>query len=243
MDRDVFVNALSGLPNSEELVKFFEDSINAERTKGISSSHKANSDNARLKKALSKLGWDGTVDFDSFVDSVSDTLNGTKVSGNAELSELQSQVRKLQKAFDTAQTELKGEREQREQLQKINKVKTIESKVLPRLSNDINGANWIVKSLLSEGALDLDDNGEIVVRNGEDTLGFEDGIKHIISTNPDLRKSKQVSGVGSSSASQSTGGSMVKPKYTLEQLKSMTQEEAVQDLAGYNESMKFHNSK
>ena len=111
------------------------------------------------------------------------------------------------------------------------------------MSNDINGANWIVKSLLSDGALDLDDNGEIVVKNGENTLGFEDGIKHIINTNPDLRKSKQVSGAGSSSSSQGTGGSMIKPKYTLERLKSMTQEEAVADIAGYNESLKFHNSK
>lgn len=242
MDREVFLSALSTLPNGSEMVQFFEDSIKAETSKGVSSSHRANSENVKYKKAFQKLGWDGTADLDEFTGVVLDTIEGNKTSGNAELSDLNAQVRKLQKAFDISQNELKAEREQRETLQRQNKIKTIEGKVLPRLSNDINGAQWIVKSLLSEGSLDMDENGDIIIKNGDSVLGFEDGLTHIINSNPDLKKSKQVPGVGTSS---STGNKVTtgKPKYTLEQLKTMSPEQAAADLTGYNESMKHYSNK
>jgi hypothetical protein len=170
-----------------------------------------------------------------------ETIEGKQTTQTSELSELQSTVKKLQKSFESAQNELKTEKERSESLSKQNKVKTIEGKLTPRLNEDLYGANYLVKSLIAEGSLDLDEDGNITLKNGETVLSYDDAIKHLVNSNTDARRNKQVSGAGSSGGN---GKAQIgKPKYTKEQIKMMSGEEAAADIQNYNESMKFHSDK
>lgn len=240
MDLSTFLGTIEALENGAELREFFENAVKAETSKGVSLSHKANQSNAKFKKAFQRLGWDGVAELDEFVDTLDSTIEGSNMQATTELSDLQLQLKKLKRDFELAQSELKTEKEQREVLQKQNKIKTIESKLIPKLSNDLNGASVLVKALLSDGSVDVDDLGEIVIKNGDNIFKFDEGVKHIINSNPDLRKNKQNGGVGSTLPSSNTSVNNGKPRYTMEQIKAISDpREAAENIKDIMESTRY----
>lgn len=239
MDLEKFIATLNGLENGAEMVEFFETAVKTETNKGVSMSHKANVANAKFKKQMQKLGWDGVADSDEFVETLLNTLDGIGTQDKTELSDLQLQMKKLKRDFELSQSELKTEKEQREVLQKQNKIKTIESKLIPKLSSDLNGASVLVKALLADGSVDVDDLGEIVIKNGDNIFKFDEGVKHIINSNQDLRKNKQNGGVGSTLPSSNTSVNNGKPKYTMEQIRSMSDDESSNNVEDIMESLKL----
>jgi len=242
LDVVAFKKALESLDNGAELIEFFENSVKAETAKGTSLSHRANAENAKYKKTLAKMGWESGRDLDEFADEIIGTIDSSKESANTtntELSGLQSKLNKLQTAFERAQTELKAEKEAGEALKKQNKIKTIESKLVPKLSESLNGAGILVKSLLADNMVDIDDTGEITITDGVNTFGFDDGLNHIINKNADLRKNKQTPGAGVTPGGTKATAAY-QPKYTMEQIKNMSQEEAAANVADINASFIYH---
>jgi hypothetical protein len=233
MDALEFRKALEALENGSELVSFFENAVSAEKNRGINEYRSVNSRLKKYKEALDRLGYDGVADVDEFTSTLLDTVECKTTQGSTELSELQSNLKKLQRSFEQAQGELKVERDQRESLQKQNKIKTIEGKMIPKLNEDLYGAQYVVKSLIADGVLDMDENGEIILKNGDQVLTYEDGVKHILNTNTDARRNKQVAGAGTSG----TNGTKGKVTYTMDQIKNMTPEEYAANAAELNKAV------
>lgn len=233
-----FRAVLEKLPEGADLLEAHVAAVNAEKQKGIEISKTKNHENQRLKtfqKGFEKLGFakEDLEELDGFVDGILAKMENDAIQGNGQLTELQKTLAKLQKDFDKTQKELSAEREQRSGLEKLNKTKTIESKLLPKLQEDFYGANFIVKALLADGTVDLDDNGEVVFKKGDQVLTLTDGIKSIAESNADARRNKQTGGAGSSASAQSTS-----PRYTINQIKAMTPDQVKANLADVNASMR-----
>jgi hypothetical protein len=211
--------------------------VNAEKTKGIDISRSKNHENQRLKafqKAFERLGFDKEEsELDGFVEGIVAKMEDDGIKSNTQLGELQKTLTKLQRDFEKTQKELGTEREQKTQLEKQNRQRTIESKLLPKLQEDFYGANFIVKALLADGSVDLDETGEVVFKKGDTVMPLADGLKTIAEQNSDARKNKQTGGAGSSASVQPN-----RPKYTIEQIKSMSAEQVQANISDVNESMR-----
>jgi hypothetical protein len=236
-----FRDALSKLDNGEELLEFHTLQVLAEKNKGIEISRSKNHEAQNLrayKKALEKLGFDPVEGvLDEFTDGIIAKMENDGVQETGKLSDLQKTIAKLQKDFEKTQKELGTEREQKTALQQQNKIKTIESKLLPKLQDEFYGANFIVKALLADGSVDLDEAGEVVFKKGDQVLSLADGLKGISESNADARKNKQNGGAGSSASVQPN-----RPKFTLEQIKSMNPEQMKANITEVNESMRALNT-
>ena len=232
-----FRAAIEKLENGAELLEFHTAQVMAEKNRGIDTAKVKNHENQRLKafqKAFEKLGFDkDDTEIDGFVESLVAKMDETANKGNTQFTELQKTLTKLQKDFDKTQKELGTEREQKTQLEKQNRQRTIESKLLPKLQEDFYGANFIVKALLSDGAVDLDESGEVVFKKGDQVLSMADGLKTIAEQNTDARKNKQTGGAGSSASTQKNS-----PKYSLEQIKAMSPEQMKVNISDVNDSMR-----
>lgn len=236
VNQEEFKKALEALPNGSELLEFHVSAVTAEKSRGIEESRKTNKEAQALRKykqIVEKLGYDGEQDLEEFAQSLSETIEGKTSKGNSELSDLQKKIAKIQRDFEASQNELKTEREQRTALQQLNKVKTIESKLGPKLSEEFYGSQYLIKALLADGLVDLDDSGEIIFKQGDQTIGFEEGFKKLSETHAESRKNKQAAGAGSQASTQAS-----RPKYSRDQLKAMTPEQIAADLANVNASLK-----
>lgn len=239
MTFEEFKAALEHAENGSALMAFFTEAVNAEKTRGISEKSSANKEAQGLRKykqAFEKLGYDGETDLEEFVETTIKAIEGQGFKGSTELTDLQKQLKTLQKSYEKTAQELTTEKEQREVLQKQNKIKTIESKLNPKLSEEFYGSNFILKALLSDGAVDLDDSGEVIFKRGDQQLSLQDGFKWLTETNADARRNKQQSGAGSQAAH---GGNQT-VKYTPDQLKAMTPQQIANDIVNVNASVKAH---
>jgi len=233
-----FKEALSKLPNSEDLLEYHAGAVASEKERGITAHREVNKEAQRLRKfkqAFEVMGYDpnSQVDIDAFASEMMDKIDKTKASATTEIGELQKVLKKLQSDFTAAQTELKTERETRTSLEKQSRLKTIEGKLLPKLKEDFYGAEFMVKALLADGAVDLDEAGEVVFRKGETVIPFTDGMKGLAESNADARRNKQAGGAGSSSSTQPN-----RPKFTLDQIKAMDPKTMQANIADVNESMR-----
>ena len=233
-----FKEALSKLENGEDLLEFHASSVSAEKNLGISKHKEANKEAQGLRKfklAFEKLGYDpeSKIDIDEFADGLLGKVTETTNKATGEIGELQKKLNKLTKDFTTTQDELKAEREQRSTLEKVNRAKTIESKLLPKLKEDFYGAEYMIKALLVDGAVDLDDAGEVVFKKGDSVVSLTDGLKQIAESNADARRNKQTGGAGSSTSVQPN-----RPKFTIDQIKAMDPKTMQANIANVNESMR-----
>ena len=196
MELAEFLKVLEGQENGTELVEFFNQSIQNEKTIFIEKNRQHNKENQTLrqglkdlKSRLTKIGWDGQADLDEFFETLNETIAGKKEEGSAASKELKT----LQKQIEKFQNELKVEQEKRLELQK----KIIESTLLPKISEEFYGSEFIIKFLISDGLVDLDETGKVIFKNGEDILDFDSGLKAFGEAHPNSKKNKQKTGSGS----------------------------------------------
>lgn len=233
-----FKKALESLENGAALLEYHTEAVNKEKQYGVTKYSEKDKEAAKLRKfksVVKELGWDGETDPEDFVAVVQEKLEGRQNESSGQLSELTSQLKKLQKDFEKAQTELQTEREQRTALQQSNKLKTIESTLTPKLSEQFYGHNFMIKALLADGAVDLSEDGQVIFKNGDKQMDLDAGLKWLGETHADARKNNQKAGSGSQPSTQGS-----RPKYTLDQINSMTAEQAAADIVNYNASLKAH---
>lgn len=237
MTFEEFKAALEATEKGAALLEFYSQAVNAEKVKGISEKSTANKEAQNLRRyklAFDKLGYDGEADLDDFVEMMAATIESRGMKSTTELTELQKQIAKLQKNFESSQKELTEEKQQRETLQKQNKIKTIENKLSPKLKDEFYSDNFILKALLADGQVDLDDSGEVIFKNGDRQMSMTEGLKWLAETNAGSRKNKQQGGANSQAAQ---GGTQT-VKYTAEQMKALTPQQIANDIANVNASVK-----
>lgn len=233
-----FEAALKALENGADLLEYHATTVNAEKSTGINEVRKRDKENQGLRKfkiIYKDLGWDGETDPEEYGLKLKDTLEGRQGDANTEVSTLKKDLLKLQKDFGKTQLELQTEREQRETLQKQNRLKTIENVLTPKLSEEFYGAGFMVKALIADNLVDIDETGKVVFKQGDDIIDLDSGIKKLGETHAEARKNKQTGGSGTKPNMQPNG-----PKYTAEQINSMTVEQAAADIDNYNASVKAH---
>ncbi len=238
MSKEDFLKTIEKLENKDALLEFVTSTVDSEKEKWTTEHRVKNNENkqlkenlASLKTLLADLGWDESGDAKTFIETLKQT-----VSGKQELEESSNkEVTSLRKALEKIQKDLKDEQDQRATLQKQNKIKTLESTLTSKMG-DFLGNNFIIKSWIADGAVDLDDNGEVIFKEGDETVKLEDGIKKFVTAHPELKKNSQVPGSGS----RPNGSKTANVKYTKEQVDSMTAEQAAGDITNYNASMKAH---
>lgn len=243
LSKEEFEEIINKHEKGSELLEFVTAALNAEKEHGVSETNRANRQSATFrgerdifKGHLKKLGWDETQDVNEFIESLSSTkTEGTQ--SKTELDEVKKTLTKLQKEFEKGQLELKVERERAGELARQNKLKTIESKLQPKISEDFHGPEFVIKTLIADGKVDVDESGNIIFKNGDDSISFDEGYKQFKVDHKDSLKNKQAGGSGSF-----PGGSGAKVKYSREQLDAMTPEQAAKDITNYNESYKVHYS-
>lgn len=156
--------------------------INAEKSVGIEATHKKNKENEALrkfKKAVEALGFNGSDDeLDSFTANLLESKKD-KSSDSLTLQVLQKQIKTLTDNLESEKTKSK---------------RTILSEKLNKaLSDKIYGADFVIKTLINEGEVDLVDN-KIVFKNGDSIEEFDTGIKKFLETNKSIVKTNQTAG-------------------------------------------------
>jgi hypothetical protein len=238
MDFESFKRKLS--ETDKELSEFFENYVSESDDKKrlsleIKKRKKANEEAASLKKfksAFESLGYDGESDLDDFIGTITDTIEGNNIKSTSELTDLEKRLKKLQRDFEQSQNLLNEERKSRTELEKINKNKTIESTLLPKLDKELYGARDKIKVMLYEGIVDMDESGDIVFKNGDDSMGLDDGVKWIIENNKENRRDYQQPGSGSKPPAVRKDS-----KYTPEQIHSMSTQEIMDNIKEVRESL------
>jgi hypothetical protein len=229
-----FKKALESLENGNELMEFHTAAVDKEKQTGIDKYRQKDSEVKKLKvfkSAIKKLGWDEESDVEDFSNTLQDTIEGKQNQENTELGKVQSQLKKLMRDFEKTQKELSVERENASKLQQQNKLKSIENTLTPKLSETFYNAGFMIKGLIADGKADLDESGNVVLKNGDEVMDLDSGINWLKDTHADAVKNTQRS--GSSSTSSSTGSGA---KYSKQQLQAMSAEDAAKDLEAFEES-------
>lgn len=162
--------------------------VEAEKQKGIAETSRRNKENQGLRKfktALTALGYSDDGDVDDFVSSTLAKIQSQQGSGDQyerTIAQLNNTVKQMQEQLKQERTKAKASKLQ---------------EVLGRELNDkVYGSKFVVNGLISGGKVDLDDNGEVIFRDGELTKSFNDGIKEFLDNNKDIVKVGQHTGPG-----------------------------------------------
>ncbi len=208
MDAVEFRQLLESLPDGKgsAAIDFHLSQIEAEKTRGISEVQKRNKENESLRRfkiAFENLGYDGQSDLTEFVSGLKTTTE-TAVQKDVTLTDLQTQLKKLQGDFTKTQAELMAERQAAQELKTKAKRETIRATLIDTLKDKVYGHDFLASDLIGSGKVDLDENGKVVfVNEDKTTVSYDDGVKKLLESRPDIVKNAQRPG----GASQPTGGS------------------------------------
>lgn len=229
MNPDEFKKALEGLENGNDLLSYHNSMVEAERTKGKEITHKNNQENQKLRKYktyLEKMGYEDDMPLEKLKEAIS-----SNIEANDKIQELTSQVEGLTSQLQESQDRLNAEMEQRQRIEKDSINSTIRSLLYPKLDK-FNGADLLIDSLFANDNLGLDEKRNLVFKVDGKSKDVDEGLKWLSDKHADLLKNMQKGGSGSN-----PGGTAGKPKYTMEQIKAMTPEQAAADMAEVNASL------
>jgi len=208
MDAVEFRQLLESLPSDKAsaAIDFHLSTIEAEKTRGISEVQKRNKENESLRRfkiAFENLGYDGQADITEFVGGLKATTE-TASQKDVTLSDLQTQLKRLQGDFSKTQQELLTERQAATELKTTAKRETIRATLIDSLKDKVYGHDFLTNDLIGSGKVDLDEKGKVVfINEDQTTVSYEEGVKKLLETRPDIVKNGQRPGV----SSQPTGGS------------------------------------
>jgi Fe2+ transport system protein B len=197
----------------DELTKLFEEKgiadvvpdvaalIEAEKNRGIAAKREANREAEGLRKRAKAFeataraaGIEDFEDLEGVTMSLSERLkaaeDGAKAKGK--LSESEKQLAAILKKLEVIEKE-------KETLTKKSKDATIRAKLTDALKDKVLGLPLAVQALISSGEVDADGDN-VIFKSGDETFDLNEGVNRFLSNNPELVKTKQSGGGGSSAA-------------------------------------------
>lgn len=195
--------------------------ISEEQEKGKELHRKNNKENEKLRKhkiALEALGYDGTTELDEFVAEII-RKKDTSTDDSSRMT-----VKALNEKIDALIKENALTKQKAQEYQTKAKQKTISSELLKELSDKVYGPNILIKNLINDGQVDLDESDRVVFKIDGETLPLKDGIQKVLEANKEIVKNTQNGGAG-------TKGGSGMPSNIAEIMKSGSKEEIKQNLS------------
>lgn len=152
----------------------------------------------KFKKAVMKLGYDPEDggDLDTYVSNIATKLESDEepedIKKNPEYSKLERQLSQMQKQLTEANDKAKA-------TEARARNRTIESMLSKPLNDRLYTSNLIIRDLISQGRVDLDESENVIFKKSEfeTTSDLDEGVKWIETIYPDAVKNNQNGGVGS----------------------------------------------
>jgi len=199
MSIDKMKELLGDNEKANDIISLAIDLVKAQENKGIETNTKRldeikllKAKNENYSKGLDSLGVDVGGDW------VSDLQKRKGKPAKADESAIEA---KFVNEIDALKSSLKTLTEQNGR----NKRKALEGSLLEKLSGKVLGAKTTVENLILKGAVDLNDNDEIVFKNGENVLSFSEGIDNLLKSEDVILASNQNSGSNGSSKGAESG--------------------------------------
>ena len=224
--------ALEGNDLKDDVINFFVEQVESEKSRGIQERRKANDEAKGLrayKKAFERLGYTGESDLESYLDGLEEKLQNT--SDPKVASEMERELKKLRKDFDKAQNELNQEREKALSIKRESDKKTLLSELSKKLQDKVYGPDIVAENLVLGGKVNLAEDGSIHWLEGEDSVALDDGLKNYIESRPDIVRNVQRPGAGSPPSNGSG------KKFSFDQIQSMSRDEIRENLSTIKESL------
>lgn len=203
MDVTEFKTFLEKHEKGQELLDFHFAQIEQEKQRGIAEVRKRNAENdsiRRYKIAFENLGYDGQQDLSEFTANLKSAKDSSQQLNQKEmtLKELSEKFNKLQGDFSKTQQELESERQNAVQLRTKAKQEKLKGVLIDTLKDKVYGHDFIADNLITTGKIDLDESNKPVFVNDDKTVTpYEDGIKKLLESRPDIVKNGQRPGGGS----------------------------------------------
>jgi len=163
--------------------------INEEKERGITEYRKKDQEVLKYKGLIKDLGYDSEKydSIDSFVESKKKV---DKVATESNLT-----IAQLNDKLTNYMAELETERNNTRQIQKKAKETKLNAELSGKLGSLFYGADFMVKTLISEGIADID-NDQTVIRDGDRVLSLDEGVNLLKDKYKDSLKATQVPGSG-----------------------------------------------
>jgi len=209
---------LEGIP--EEKVNLIKETVfslvEAEKNKGIEEKRKVNSEAEGLRKRFKTLE-SSIIDAGIVIPEIE--KDGKKMFDYEGLSSVLKESIKAKEKNPQNENEIQNLRNQlkefsvfkqkyEETTEKVKK-KTLESELSKAFNDDsgnskIFGKEEVVKNLIYEGLVDLDESEKLIWKKGENSVSLEEGIKAFLEERKDLVKTNVKTGSGGGGAGGKT---------------------------------------
>lgn len=177
---------LLGSVESEEtrasLLKIYQDDLSSMEQLGIDKYNKKDGEHLKLKNAIKDTGYDSEkhATLREYIDSLKEV---TVKASDGDLA-----YKALEKKFTDMEEQLAKEKT-------VAKTSSIEAKLAQAIGDKYNGSGLLIKTLIGEGKVDLED-GKYFFKDGDSVTDFDSGIESLKETYKDLLKSDQNGGSG-----------------------------------------------
>ena len=221
LDAGSFKVAIEALPNGSELMAYHVSAVEAEKTRGIDESRKANAEAQNLRRfkiAVEKLGYQKDQDLDAFMDTlkVATTKAADADTAKLTLEQVTAELNKLKADYSKTVTELGAEKERAQEIQTQAIRRTLKSKLVSLLEPKVYGHDYVADSLINDGRVALGDNETLEFVDGDKRVNANEGLRRLLEQRTDIVKNGQRPGAGTAAP---TGGTS--QKFTLEQIQAM----------------------
>lgn len=224
MDAAQFRALLEALPNGSEALDFHISSIEAEKSRGITEVNRRNKENEGLRKfkqAFENLGYDGTTDLNEYANSLKATTESVSQKDGI-LGDLQNKVKRLEGDFSKTQAELAAERQAAAELKLKAKQSALKGVMIESLKDKVYGHDFVINDLIQSGRVDLVEDKPVFVNDDKTTVPFEDGVKKLLESRPDIVKNTQRPGGGAQPNGGNPSGPQSDDQARLQRLRQMT---------------------
>jgi hypothetical protein len=185
MSKESLTELLNSVESEEaraSILKIYQEDLDAMEKLGVDKYNKKDGEHLKLKNAIKETGYDSDkfATLKEYIESLKDVT--TKAS-DGDLA-----YKALEKQFVDMKEQLEKEKT-------VAKTSSIEAKLSQAIGDKYNGAELLIKTLIGDGRVDLED-GKYFFKDGENVTDFDSGIESLKETYKDLLKSDQNGGSG-----------------------------------------------
>lgn len=165
------------------------DVVNSEKEKGIQSYRKKDTEVLKYKNALKTMGYDHEKysDVDEFIN--------TKKLVEEKATKSEMTIQSLNEKLIEIEANLQAERDKVVRKEQEAKTNYLTSELTKTIGDKFYGSQYMIKTLITDGVVDVQNN-KVVFKDGDNILGFDEGVKKLEETNKDILKVNQKTGSG-----------------------------------------------